>query len=1197
MNKFIEDLIKDREKYAQFLESKPALRRIVEDLYPDKAHFIYELLQNAEDANAQTVSFSLSKEQLICSHNGRPFNDQDISAITDIGESSKQGDDNSIGRFGIGFKAVFVYTESPRVRSGNLDFTIERFVVPIFRKPSTPDAFTVFEFPFNSKKKTPQEAYKEIGEALKLLSGSALLFLRNIRKVEWSVDGEFLGSIEREEFADNHISITQKGGSENRPTVVNWLRYITPFGDNETLFTSIAFKLREKPQKKNDACSENATLAERYVVEGMKRGTVSAFFPAEKETSGLRFHVHAPFVTELSRASVKDTPENDRLYDYLADTIEKALHEVKSIGLLDRNLLEALPNSSDSIPKKYQVIRDRVKNSLKNQELVPTLEGTFKQGRLLHVTKSAISQVISALDFANLTRSNIDSVGWSIASNLKNDRLYKLLMDAGVTEWTEDDLIECFEYYQPKQYSFDEKASSQELASFDEWLQKKSSMWMRSLYSLCASELQDQLSYQVNSFRIVPTNNNQVRAPKECYFPLDESISDDSIFCLRSDLLVPLEGESKKVNDGVNSFFTGTGVKTYGEKESILAILKAHYSSDRISVDFETHASHMKRFFSWYKQAKFEASELRKYSIILDGNFDYVKPNRTYLDEPYRSTGMAKALSAKGVSTVHAVNNMYLQLEIEISELYGFFEFLGAIKSLEIIKTSCRNNPKWTYLRSAPGNSTYTGIDIDYTIDGLERLLKANDKAISELILTTVNSQGRYSQTATYRQNQSNPSRYADSQWICLLRDRAWVPTKDGSFVKPCDAKKQDLHDGFLRVLGAEWAVKVNFCQKEEESSKENQDKKNAAKRLGITSQTDIKILELITSGSISEAQKNELLTSLVSQMSNISPRLPQQSSADATARAKAVSKAAEDAPEKRKEIRERSVSIGCSSVREQAEAYLRNQYSIDGTIICQLCQEELPFKKLNGDYYFEVVELISADSAHFQNHLCLCANHAAMFKHSNADKAALLDKLTGSERNILEIQLDGILTELYFTDNHMNDVKAIFGIFSTKSETYGELATSLSEKDCSDFVVDGIQLPKNLLFWKKAFVTTSVNSNKVKIGTKKEVIASFDSLADAKKWWETYLNLRGFEGTLSIRNEMEAQLAKQKTSSDLNKKAVVNTTQTKVQFQTKAPKKPLPVRVSKKVVNIPQGKQYCPKCQGIAKSNPCRECYGTGWV
>ncbi|WP_432463236.1 hypothetical protein [Agarivorans sp. QJM3NY_33] len=762
----------------------------------------------------------------------------------------------------------------------------------------------------------------------------------------------------------------------------------------------------------------------------------------------------------------------------------------------------------------------------------------------------------------------------------------------GVSEWTKDDLIECFDYYQPKSYSFEEKATKQELASFDEWVLKKSSQWLRSLYSLFVSELRDELSYHVSSLRIIPTNNNQVKAPSECYFPLEDSITDDSISCLRSDLLVPLEGESKKVHDGVNSFFSETGIKTYGEKESILAILKTYYSSDRISLDFETHALHMKKFFSWYKQAKFAAKELKKHSIILDGNFDYVKPNRTYLDEPYRPTGMATALGAKGVSTVHAINNMYLQLEIEINELNGFFEFLGVIKSLDIIETSCRNNPKWSYLRTAPGNATNTSANRDYTIDGLERLLKAHDKTVSELILKTVSNQGRFKDTATFSQNQSNSARYADSQWVCLLRDRAWVPTKSGTFVKPCDAQKKDLSGNFLHALGSEWADKIKFCQKEEESSKESLVKREAAKRLGFTSQTDFQLLDLILSGSISEAQKQQLIASVISSTHNFSQQLPQQSSSNVEARAMAVSKAAEQAPEKRKEVRERSVAVGKPSVRQEAEAYLKSQYSINETMICQLCQEELPFRKLDGEYYFEIVDFIESDSMHFQNHLCLCPNHAAMFKYSNSDKTILFEKLSTTKSRSISLQLNGIETELYFTDNHMTDVKAIFEVTSVAIQTSIEPQSPVVEDlNC---VIDGVTIPKHLLLWRNAFITTSNNSGSVKIGTNKEVVASFESIIAAEYWWEAYLNSRGFEGKLKIRNENDALLAK--TLGKLSLK-VKPPSPTRVTRKPTLVPKSTSIKADKKIVRIPDGKEYCPRCKGVVKMIPCWKCHGKGWV
>ena len=48
----IERVRADREDLARVLTKYAGIRRIVEDLYPDTAHFIYELLQNAEDTGA-----------------------------------------------------------------------------------------------------------------------------------------------------------------------------------------------------------------------------------------------------------------------------------------------------------------------------------------------------------------------------------------------------------------------------------------------------------------------------------------------------------------------------------------------------------------------------------------------------------------------------------------------------------------------------------------------------------------------------------------------------------------------------------------------------------------------------------------------------------------------------------------------------------------------------------------------------------------------------------------------------------------------------------------------------------------------------------------------------------------------------------------------------------------------------------------
>ena len=93
-----------------------ALERIIQ-LYTDKSHFVYELLQNAEDSGATSIRFEQFVDRLEVYHNGKPFTVQNLSALCDIGKSDKVDNLNQIGEFGVGFKSVFGICETVKLYS------------------------------------------------------------------------------------------------------------------------------------------------------------------------------------------------------------------------------------------------------------------------------------------------------------------------------------------------------------------------------------------------------------------------------------------------------------------------------------------------------------------------------------------------------------------------------------------------------------------------------------------------------------------------------------------------------------------------------------------------------------------------------------------------------------------------------------------------------------------------------------------------------------------------------------------------------------------------------------------------------------------------------------------------------------------------------------------------------------------------
>ena len=122
-------LTRDPQKYEALLAGH----------YSDSNHFVYELLQNAEDAFDKSTGVSASKvvieyypDKLVFYHNGKPFDEADVRGVSSMLMGTKDRDDaQTIGRFGMGFKSVFKYTYQPEIYSDDEAFKITNYLLPV----------------------------------------------------------------------------------------------------------------------------------------------------------------------------------------------------------------------------------------------------------------------------------------------------------------------------------------------------------------------------------------------------------------------------------------------------------------------------------------------------------------------------------------------------------------------------------------------------------------------------------------------------------------------------------------------------------------------------------------------------------------------------------------------------------------------------------------------------------------------------------------------------------------------------------------------------------------------------------------------------------------------------------------------------------------------------------------------------------
>lgn len=1038
---FIEALYRDREPLATTLKKHAGIRGLLEDFYPDNAHFIYELLQNAEDAGAKQVTFELHPGMLVVEHDGtKHFDEHDVESITDIGASSKKGSLDKIGKFGVGFKSVFVYTESPHIYSKRFSFRIRDLVLPEAIDPKGIGERTRFEFPFDSKKKTPAEARSEIATGLASLSDTTLLFLSCIKRIAWT-DGATTGQLQRVEHSDHHIEVMVDAAGEKARTH-HWLRFSQALDDVPGHRVCLAYELSfvDGEAKLFD---RKRKLAQQLRIVPATKGLVSVFFPAEKETSGLRFHLHAPFVPELSRASIKDVAANAPLFAKLAELAAASLHEIRDSGLLTAEFLAVLPNPEDPLPARYQPIRDAVIHEMRTKPLTPTHARGYAPANRLVQSRAAFKELISDADLAFLTGRS-DAPTWTIGISQRNTDQDRFLAALVVSHWDADDLIEVIgKKATEPQFTWSKTIDE----DFYKWLSAKTDEWHQHFYAVLYKQLADGDDFsKLGRARIVKLASGKYLPGSGAYFPSPDAVEDELFPRVAAATFT--SGSKKSQQNDAKALLERLGVQEVGEQQEIERILKTRYTKEAEAPDDRVHLSDIRRFVKFIEAKPLAKDMFADYYILKRRDNVWGQPGAVYLDVPYEETLLTHyydSFPAEERSS-EALSSWYDEQRLAAKPFLAFVKAVGVTTALPVGNVECNGNPERDHLRSAPGSWwTSTGIDSDWAIERLDTFLAKPTVASARLVWQTMCALPVSCLIATFRWNRSGGSRTAASQLVHSLRRLPWVPQKDGSFVTPGAASRHQLLPGFAFDEGAPWIKALHFESDIRAREAEALVSSARRKELGFESAEELdrarQFVQLPA-----EDQRRILDEFSLRKSSPEAFEFPERKVGNPALRGHRVRERGGQAPEKASKEATRTVPVGYEVAKEEARTYLRDQYTnAHGVMFCQVCKDRLPFKLDDGQYHFEAVELLDELPKRFREcFVALCPNHAAMFKLANSSKAEIRSLLAGQGRE-LRIMLAGEGRVVSFTEVHWSDIQAcLASLVSVKDESGQESRVSL---------------------------------------------------------------------------------------------------------------------------------------------------------
>jgi hypothetical protein len=983
--------------------------------YADQTHFIFELLQNAEDADATWARFELTPDAVIFDHDGRPFERRDIEGITGIGNTTKLEEANKIGCFGIGFKSVYVVSERPQVHcmieGRPIAFTIRDLVVPELIAGANGPASTRFILPLPAESAAATIA--KVRSTLDQVGPRSLLYLRQLRRLDWT-DGS------------THARCVVEDGDEG-------IRTLRPTVDGKPAQVDRFLMLSRPVRREGEKSDLSVKIAMRLndggeIVPETTPTRVSVFFETEEQT-GLHMHVHGPFQLTDNRANIKrDNAWNEHIVDELAALLAESLPGLRDRGMIKRSFLEVLPNVSDDLSEPWDRLRKAAITAFREHPLVPAHFGG-------HVRTSDAAR--GPADIRDLLRdkglaafASLPNRRWAIGV-LRNSRADAFLSSLDIAEWGGAELLSAFQRAFGPIYHYSSDADVARKAC--EWFDTLDDEAVQRLYLLVDAATRTQkhaISLAHASF--VRLEDGSRAKPGDALLqptgaPLVEEAAAHGLVLVRSALLRSGRGRGKDVEQ----FLRRTGVKEIGERDYLRAIISANYEAGASPPTVERHMQHMRRFLHWHA-VHGDVRMLEDVAFLrVEGAEGYHAARAVYLDQPFVTSGLGLIYdgNVKGRDR-HPLWGGYGRLKRE--QLLALLKALRVEDQLAVQRTSISyTHPHRNELFYGFGatRETSTCQNIDYTIPELPALLALSNPDISKQIWRAIAAAGSHVMRASYAPNQTHEPHRAPSTLALCLRDAAWMPAKNGSLRRPSAITALELADGLSTKGNEEWLHAIGFAAEHRRRSEEHQARRRAAQTIGLPAELADQLATL--SPKALKELGNEMLRRVASGLFS-TPEFPEREAPNPERRAVRMAERARAAPPKTYEVRERSVRTSDKDARQLVRPYLVDLYTnAADEMVCQACHQTMPFNLPDGSPYFEAPELLPKASAELvENRLALCPTCCAKWHHARATSDAdVIAALGSAQAPQITVTLACEAAVIRFVQVHLDDLRAIISV------------------------------------------------------------------------------------------------------------------------------------------------------------------------
>ncbi|WP_323660161.1 sacsin N-terminal ATP-binding-like domain-containing protein [Aliarcobacter butzleri] len=353
--------VKYKDKYEEYENMKQTLS---DNLYSKNSHFIYELIQNAEDNTYSEkvnpkIKFIIDDNGILTQNNEIGFNKENIESICKFSSSSKKGNKELgfIGEKGLGFKSVFAVSSNPAIYSNSYHFYFleGEYTIP----------YWIEEDDF---KNYPSEFLKKDSTNIYLKFKKDFLYKDDIKKKISEIEPIiilFLKKLSNIEIYQKNKQIIDVSKKLMKSSIKEFKEIQLKYDKFEDIYY-LTNKIISKPKdidepKREKVLNREIVIAFPSFDNKEKEDRVFSFLPTEIHT-GLPFLIQSDFILIGNRENIiEDNRWNlwlmDEIVEFFVEEFEKLreLDKYKYLRYLDKE-----KSKNIFIDKYYQQILEKL---------------------------------------------------------------------------------------------------------------------------------------------------------------------------------------------------------------------------------------------------------------------------------------------------------------------------------------------------------------------------------------------------------------------------------------------------------------------------------------------------------------------------------------------------------------------------------------------------------------------------------------------------------------------------------------------------------------------------------------------------------------------------------------------------------------------------------------------------------------------